>query len=493
MANPPDHRTTRAAPFDLRAAARKSMLENGFIPDPTPAAVEQTKALPPAPGAGPGLRDLTALLWSSIDNQESRDLDQIEVAERLPSGNVRLRVGIADVDSLVARGTPIDQLASANTASIYTGAVIFPMLPEVLSCDRTSLNHQELRRAIVVEMDVAPDGSIGATDVYGAMVVNRGKLAYDEIGDWLEGKTPLPARVAAVPGLEEQLRLQDEVGLWLHRLRHARGALELETIEAQPVAVDGQVVELKLTRKSRSREIIEDFMIAANGTMARFLDARGRSSIRRVVRTPARWPRIVELAGTFGVQLPAVASPKPLSDFLEERRKTDPAHFADVSLAVVKLLGPGEYELDPEGKHPEGHFGLAVQDYTHSTAPNRRFADLVTQRLLKAALAGAPQPYTNDELAAIARRCTERDTAARKVERTMRKIAAALLLQPRLGEVFDAIVTGVTDHGTFVRLLDPPAEGRVVRGERGVDVGDQLRVKLVATEPSKGFIDFVRA
>jgi ribonuclease R len=479
--------------FDLAEGARLVMIEAGFDPELPAAARDEAARLRPAPPEGDGVRDLRALLWSSIDNDDSRDLDQIEVAERLPQGHVRLRVGIADVDALVHRGSAIDEHAAHNTCTVYTGARIFPMLPESLSTDHTSLGEAVDRLAIVVEMDVSPEGVVTRSDVYRAAVRNHAKLAYDGVGAWLEGTGRAPAKVAANAALQEQLHVQDAAAQSLKKLRHERGALDLETIEARAVVRDGDVKGIELTKKSRARDLIEDFMIAANGAMARFLDAHGVASIRRVVKAPERWQRIVTLAHATGDVLPAEPSSRALSEFLDRRKKAAPDTFADLSLSVVKLMGPGEYALERPGEAHDGHFGLAVVDYTHSTAPNRRFADLVTQRLVKAALARAQCPYTDDELAGVAGRCTQKENDARKVERTTRKQAAALFLSDRIGQEFEAIVTGASDKGTFVRLLAPPAEGRVVSGEAGLDVGDHVRVKLLATEPRKGFIDFARA
>jgi VacB/RNase II family 3'-5' exoribonuclease len=477
--------------FDLAEGARQVMMTAGFLPEmPAPALAEAAKLRAASP-EGPDVRDLRALPWSSIDNDDSRDLDQIEVAEALPGGHVRVRVGIADVDALVHKGSALDAYAAQNTCTVYTGARIFPMLPESLSTDRTSLGDGDERLAVVVEMDVDPEGKVVKADVYRASVKNHAKLAYDGVGAWLEGKGPAPAKVHASAVIQEQLHLQDGAAQGLKKLRYERGALDLETIEARAVVKDGAVVGLELTRASRARSLIEDFMIAANGAIARFLDARGMASIRRVVKAPERWQRIVALAAQTGDVLPAQPSSRALSAYLEHRKQAAPDTFADLSVSVVKLMGPGEYALERPGEPHDGHFGLAVTDYTHSTAPNRRFADLVTQRLIKAALAGAQCPYSDDELAAIAARCTQKENDARKVERTTRKQAAALFLSDRIGQKFDAIVTGAAEKGTFVRLLDPPAEGRIVQGEQGLDVGDHVRVRLVATEPSRGFIDFV--
>jgi exoribonuclease-2 len=475
--------------IDMVAVARRVLQENGFEPDFPPGLEASIPAVPPDEPA----RDLTNLPWSSIDNSDSRDLDQIEVADLIAGGSIRVRVGIADVDALAARSSPVDLHAYANTCSLYTGVHIFPMLPEVLSTDRTSLLEDgRTRLAVITDFVVRADGSIadGDTQIYIARVLNKAKLVYEDIGAWLEGAGAAPH---GGPEIADQLRLQDEVAGRLRALRHLHGALDVETIEARPVVKNGEIVDLEVAHKNRAKQLIEDLMIAANTATAKFLEARGHSSIRRVVPRPKRWDRIVELAASYGATLPAEPSSVALAGFLAARRQADPKRFADVSLAVVKLLGPGEYVLQRASDADIGHFGLAVDDYAHSTAPNRRYPDLVTQRLLKQCQAQRGQAYTDDELATIAAHCTERENAARKVERTMRKVAAARLLSTHIGQVFDAIVTGVGDHGTFVRLLRPPAEGRVVRGERGMDVGDQVKVRLVDTAPEKGFIDFARA
>jgi exoribonuclease-2 len=480
-----------AAPADVvRAAAHRAMLENGFVPDVPDAVRAEVERASPAPDGAAGVRDLRHLPWSSIDNDSSRDLDQLEVAEPLAGGDVRLRVAVADVDLMVRRGSSTDAFAAVNATSVYTGVETFPMLPERLSTDLTSLGENAERQAVVIELVVAAGGDVRSGDVYVARVANRAKLAYDDVGAWLEGKGTLPP--SATPEVQEQLRLQDTLARSLRAVRERAGALDFDTIEARSVVCPDGTVDVELTRKSRANELIEDFMIAANVTMARFLDERGSPSIRRVVRKPERWRRIVDLAAGLGAALPEEPDSRVLEGFLAERRRRDPDHFADLSLAVVKLIGPGEYVLHVPGiaGGDDGHFGLAAHDYTHATAPNRRFADLVTQRLLKAVLAGAPPPYANNELATIAAHCTEREDAARKVERQVRKVAAAVALGAAAGRTFDAIVTGTNDRGTFVRLIDPPVEGRVVRGEAGLDVGDRVRVSLLSTDPGRGFIDF---
>jgi exoribonuclease-2 len=475
--------------FDLPAAARRILLAAQFEPDIDAAAHKQLDALTaPAPTPA-GVRDLRQLPWSSIDNTESRDLDQVEVAEALPDGSIKMIVGIADVDSLVPKGSPLDQHALANCTSVYTGIDVFPMLPEKLSTDLTSLNENADRLAIAIETVVDRNGDVASFDVYRAMVHNYAKLAYDSVGEWLGGGN-VPDKVNGNAALSNQLKLQRDAAQRLKAERLRNGALELETIEATPVTKDGRIVDLAVVHKNQARDLIEDFMIASNVAIAKFLEARGRSGIRRVVREPERWGRIVELAKRYGTTLPDAPDSLALANFLAERRAADPERFPDLSLSIVKLMGPGIYALDLPGKDPGGHFGLATHDYSHATAPNRRYADLVTQRLVKAALADQPAPYSNEELASVAARCTEREDAENKVERTIRKTAAALLLRDRIGETFDAIVTGANDKGTFVRTIRPPAEGMVVRQHEGFDVGDRVRVKLVGADPNRGFIDF---
>jgi ribonuclease R len=475
--------------ISLERIALRAMVDNGFQPEPPPAVARELNAAPgPAPA---GIRDLRRLLWSSIDNVTSKDLDQIEVAEAMSDGAIRLRIGIADVDALVAKGSAVDAHAGENSTSVYTGVSVFPMLPDVLSTDRTSLVEGGERPVVVTEMEIARDGTVRRSEIYRALAVNHAKLDYESVGAWLEGRGPQPDKVAADDALEEQIWLQDRAAGLLKRRREQAGALDLDTVAVTPVAKDGVVESLRVARKNRARDLIEDFMIAANGAVARFLAAAGRSGIRRVVREPKRWDRIVEIAASYGIQLPATPETKALSRFLAARRAADPLRFPDLSLSVVKLLGPGEYVLDRPGPADDvGHFGLSAPDYTHATAPNRRYADLVTQRLIKAAIAGAPTPYSDAELDTIARHCTERENAANKVERMARKAAAALLLEKRVGATFDAIVTGVKRDATYVRLLSPPAEGRVVRGEGGMDVGERVRVRLVRTDAERGHIDF---
>jgi exoribonuclease-2 len=479
-------------PFDINARARQAMLEAGFQPDFPPEVVREAQAQKPAMVSGTAARDLRSLLWSSIDNDSSRDLDQVEYVEKLPDGTMRLLVGIADVDASVAKGSATDLHAAAEATSVYTGVTIFPMLPGELSMDRTSLLDEQDRRSMVIELQVLDSGEVTGHDVYPAWLRNRAKLAYSSTGAWLEGRGPIPSAVAAVPGMEAQLRLQQEASERLQVIRKQHGSLTFGSVETTPVLQNGEVTELAVSPHTMADDIIENFMVAANVAMAQFLKGKGSLSIRRVVKIPKRWDGIQVIAAKFGVKLPAVPDPQALSGFLDQRKTADPAHFQDLSLSVVKLLGPGEYIVEPPGAEQEGHFGLGEHDYTHSTAPNRRYADLVTQRLLKATTASAAGPYSETELSTIAARCTEREDAARKVERLMRKVAAASLLNRRIGEVFDGIITGASPKGTYVRLLKFPAEGMVVQGAQGVDVGDTVRVRLASVDVAKGFIDFER-
>ncbi len=482
-------------PFDLQAAARQSMMDHGFSPDFPADAQQQASQLtakPLNPDSGDGLKDLRNLLWSSIDNDTSRDLDQIEWAERLSDGTTRVLIGIADVDAYVPKGSPIDRYAAHETTTVYTGVRNFSMLPEVLSTGLTSLLEGEDRRSMVIEFVVDKDGHVSAIQFYPALVHNRAQLAYNSVGAWLEGRAEAPPKVAASADLQAQLKLQDEVAQILRSARYRHGALNIETIETRPVLLKDQVVDIATQQKNRATQLIEDFMIAANAVVARTLEQDKITSIRRIVKTPKRWDRIVELAAQMGTKLPAEADSAALNNFLTQQHTADPEHFPDLSLAVVKLMGPGEYAIERPGDTSQGHFGLAVQDYTHSTAPNRRFADLVTQRLIKAAIAHQASPYSDDELSGVAQACTLQEDGARKVEREMQKRIAAVAMAHRIGENFEAIVTGVNQHGSFVRVLHPHMEGMLVQGQQGVDVGDKINVSLVRTDPRQGYIDFAR-
>jgi len=477
----------------LQRIAHMAMIQRGLLPDFSPGAMSELARIQgPANSDGGPVRDVRNLLWASIDNDDSRDLDQLTAAQPLSDAKTRILVAVADVDSIVKDGSAINDHAQHNTTSVYTAAEIFPMLPERLSTDLTSLSFAEDRLAIVVDMVIAADGSLQDSSVYRALVRNHAKLAYDSVAAWLDDRAPMPEAVAAVPGLDENLRLQDKVAHAMREFRHVHGALSLQTIEARPIFDGDQISSLHVLERNRAKDIIEDFMIAANGVIARYLSAAGFPCIRRVVRTPKRLDRIVEIAAQYGTRLPGNPDSRALETFLTEQRAADPMRFPDLSLSIIKLMGPGEYIAECSGDSAPGHFGLAVKDYTHSTAPNRRFTDLITQRLLKAALTGKPSPYKDDELDLLARHCTEEEDAANKVERQVAKSAAALLLESRIGEHFDAIVTGVNHAGTWVRILDPPVEGMLARGGNGIDVGDRIPVKLLEVDVERGHIDFGR-
>lgn len=485
------------AQFDLVKAAQAVMIERGFQPEfpaGTDAQLTEIQAHPELPAVS-GAQDLRGLLWSSIDNDTSKDLDQIEWAEALPDGRIRVLVGVADVDARVVKDTVIDGHARSETTSVYTGVKVFPMLPTALSEDITSLNENEDRVAIVIEACVDAAGTASDGKAFRALVRNKAQLAYSGVGAWLESRGPAPAKVAANAELAAQLKLQDAAAQRMVGSRFQHGALDLETIETRPVMMADEAVGIARLDRNRATSLIEEFMVAANGVIAKTFGDAGLASIRRIVRTPKRWDRIVELAAGIGTTLPTDPDSKALNDFLLAQRQKDPDHFPDLSLTVVKLLGPGEYVLVKPGEPSPGHFGLAVQDYTHSTAPNRRFADVVTQRLLKAWLAKEQPAYSENDLNTIAQRCTQREDAARKVERDMQKRIAAVVLRPRIGQTFQAIVTGVNNYGTFVRALDPHVEGMLINAgkpgtRKGLDVGDRVAVKLVSTDPERGFIDF---
>jgi VacB/RNase II family 3'-5' exoribonuclease len=477
----------------LQSIARLAMLERGLLPDfSTEALVElaRLQIYGETADGGPGVRDMRNLPWASIDNDDSRDLDQLTVAEAMCSDKIKILVAIADVDQFIKKGSAIDEHACHNTTSVYTAAEIFPMLPEKVSTDLTSLNFNEDRFSIVIEMVIGDDGSLEESNIYRALVHNHAKLAYNSIAAWLDGIETAPEAVSSVTGLDENLRLQDKAAKNMKKLRHVQGALILETIEANPVFDGDQIRALEIEEKNRAKEIIEDFMIAANGVTARYLSANKFPSIRRVVRIPKRWDRIVEIAAEHKFRLPEIPDSKALEEFLVGEKAAHPIRFSDLSLAVVKLLGSGEYIAElPEGNAPS-HFGLAVKDYGHSTAPNRRYPDLLTQRLLKAALEEKSTPYSKDELDILAIHCTEAEDAATKVERQVEKSAAALLLESRIGERFDSIVTGASEKGTWVRLLNIPVEGKLVDGFEGLDVGERVRVQLIDTNVEQGYIDF---
>jgi VacB/RNase II family 3'-5' exoribonuclease len=477
----------------LKKIAHRVMIERGLIPDFPIQVLNQLKGIQgPAMRTDESVRDLRNLLWCSIDNDDSLDLDQLTVAEAKPDGSAKVLIAIADVDAIVKKQSAIDEYARQNTTSVYTVAETFPMLPEKLSNDLTSLNYKSDRLAIIIEMVFSEDGLLQSSDIYRAMVLNHAKLTYNSLAVWLEGNGPMPQLIGAVNGLEENLRLQDRLTQKLKALRHLQGALDLETIEVRPVFSGDELKDLEADNRNRAKDIIEDFMIAANGVTVRYLESKHFPSFGRVVRIPKRWDRIIELAAERGSTLPKEPDAKALEQFLVSAKAADPLSFPDLSLSVIKLLGQGEYVAQFQGGSVFGHFGLAVRDYAHSTAPNRRYPDLITQRLLKAAVMGNSLPYKNNELEELAKHCTKQEDEAKKVERQVTKSAAAILLESRIGEHFDAIVTGASDKGTWVRLMHPPIEGRLESGFEGMEVGHTLNVQLVRTDVERGFIDFIR-
>ena len=467
------------------------MIERGLLPDFSAQAIAELNGIHEnIPTAEEAIHDLRSFLWCSIDNDDSEDLDQLTVATEMPGGATKIFIAIADVDAFVKKSSALDDHAKHNTTSVYTAAQIFPMLPEKLSTDITSLNYEVDRLALIVEIIIAADGSLQSSNIYKAIVRNHAKLAYNSVAEWIEGSGPMPPAIGAVNGLAENILLQNKVAKKLKALRHLHGALNFETIEARPVFSEDEIKDLKTEKRNCAKDLIEDFMIAANGVTARYLATKKFPSIRRVVREPKRWDRIVELAGERNFILPKDPDSKALDQFLVEAKAIDPLRFPDLSLSVIKLLGPGEYAVELPGDNSVGHFGLAVKDYAHSTAPNRRYPDLITQRLLKAAISGSPIPYEQDELVLLAKECTVAENAVKKVERQVGKSAAAILLESRIGEKFDAIITGASNKGTWVRLLEPPVEGRLEGSFEGVDIGLRLRVQLIHTDVERGYIDF---
>ena len=476
----------------LTEKAHQAMLANGFEPEFADDVRDQVRQLQSAGGASEGVdaRDMRDWLWSSIDNETSRDLDQVEWAEQLPNGDIRVLVGIADVDAAVGKDSPIDKHAARNTVTVYTENKVFPMLPEELSTDLTSLNQDEDRSVIVADMTIKENGDVPESTFYRALVRNHAKLVYESVGAWLDGKGPIPDKVANTPGLPEQIELQQKAALRLQAYRATKGALQFESIESSAVVENGEVTGLKSVEPNSARKLIENFMVAANVEMAEFLEAHGSASLRRVVKTPKRWDGIVRIASEYGEQLPAEPDQPALAAFLDKRRVADPDHFPDLSLSIVKLIGSGEYVVERPGEDTGGHFGLAVRDYAHSTAPNRRYSDIVVQRLVKSVISGLPPAYSAEEIEVIAQHCNDQEKAARKVERKMRKIVAASVMKRHIGENFDAIVTGDTPAGVFARIIRPPVDGRIVQGEQRVRVGDKIGVRLLSANPENGFIDF---
>ncbi|MBC7474170.1 MAG: RNB domain-containing ribonuclease [Candidatus Sericytochromatia bacterium] len=475
----------------LRKIAHQAMVDKGLFPDFTPAVIsEMNKIKEAASENSPNIRDLRDLIWCSIDNDDSRDLDQLSVAVEMPTGEIRILIAIADVDALVKKDSEIDRHASHNTTSIYTPVQIFPMLPERLSTDLTSLNYNCDRLSIVIDMNIAEDGTIKDSEVYRALVHNHAKLAYNSVSAWLDGNSQIPEEISAVNKLDKNIKQQYLISQKLKAYRRKNGALDFETIKARPTFENGKVKDLEIEKSNSSKNMIEDFMIAANGVTARYLEAKNFPSLRRVVRTPKRWDRIAELAAKQNYKLPEQPDSKALELFLEVSKKNDPTHFPDISLSIIKLLGPGEYVVEIPNAQSLGHFGLAVKDYSHSTAPNRRYPDIITQRLLKAAMSGNSIPYNNQELEILAKHCTDSENLAKKVERQVEKSANISLLESKIGQKFDAIVTGSSNKGTWIRLIYPPIEGKLVNPSKNTDVGDKIHVQLIHTDVERGFIDF---
>ena len=475
----------------LEDIAQSAALKYGFNPFFDQAVERELKKIKaPLLNKKSKIKDLRDLLWSSIDNIDSLDLDQLEYCEMRPNQEIHVKIAIADVEHFVRKGDAIDRHASQNATSLYTGLHTFPMLPSELSYDLTSLLPDEDRLAIVVEYNVKKDGQIKHGAVYRAWVRNKAKLVYENVGQWLQEEDQTREYSWLTEELKPQLRLQHTVALRLKAWRQAQGMLEFESIEPKPVIVEGKIVDLIGRQSTEAHEIIEEFMVSANQTIINFLVSHDASTIQRIVRTPERWGRIVEIAAELDFKLPLDPNALALREFLADRYQKSPQTFADLSLAIIKLIGRGEYEMVPAGKKSQGHFGLATGYYTHSTAPNRRYVDLIIQRLVKAILQESPVPYTRRELIEYAAWCTERDGAAKKLERFMRKVAAAILLQNKAGQEFEGIITGALPKGLFVRLYHPPAEGMIVKGGQGLDVGEKVLVRVLSTDPLKGFIDF---
>jgi len=478
--------------IDLKAIAWQVMEKYGFEPQFPKSAIKEVEAIPLDPLLGnlKEVKDLRSLLWSSIDNSDSMDLDQLEYCEQGTNGDIHVKVAIADVDFFVRKGSPTDSHAAHNGTSVYLGVKIFPLLPDRLSKGISSLLPEQDRRAMVIEYIVLPTGVVRHGDIYRALVTNKAKLVYEHVGDWLEGAAPIPLMVREVPGLEEQLHLQTEASRRLRRHRMEQGALDLDTLEAEAVVDQNIVRGLVIQRQNAARRLIEEFMVAANETMVSKLETPGVPMIQRIVRIPRNWEGIVATAAKYKMTLPRDPDSKALARFLDQQKAVDPERFPDLSLTIVKLMGPGEYVAFIPGDAPIGHFALAVMDYTHSTAPNRRYVDIINQRLLKSVLDRNPVPYSAKELHDLSVWLTDREKASQKAERFMRKAAAAVLLRDKIGETFDGLVTGAAEKGTYVRIITPPVEGRIVQGERGLVVGQKVRVRLLKADPYNGFIDF---
>ena len=435
--------------------------------------------------------DLRSLLWCSIDNDDSQDLDQLTYGEKKDKNKHTLWIAIADVTELISKGSPVDIHAQTNTTSVYTPGKIFTMIPEKFSYNLTSLNENEDRVAMVVKIEINENGEIESSSIFQAIVHNYAKLTYNSIGDWLEGKISLPEKVKKIDGLEKVLKTQNEAAQILRKRRHELGSLTLHSSEARVKIKSEDQITIKISPHNLAHQLIEEFMIATNQCMVQHFNDAKIASLRRVVRVPKNWPRIVEVANSFGEQLPEQPNSKALDEFLVKRLKADPDTFPDLSLTIIKLLGRGEYIVENDKDKPVGHFGLAVSNYTHSTAPNRRFPDVITQRQYKAFLRKEKAPYSLEELYHLAKFCTQQEDAATKVERQVNKSAAALVLSPRIGENFKGIITGINDQGIWVRIFEPAVEGKIVKTFEKLHVGDKVTVELKYVNVKKGFIDFI--
>ncbi|UUX93834.1 RNB domain-containing ribonuclease [Methanoplanus endosymbiosus] len=477
---------------DLKAIARDAMKSYGFAPRFPDQVIRESENISGRifPDNVTEAADLRHLLWSSIDNFDSKDLDQIEFCEEKDGGIINVKVAIADVDCYVPKDSATDRYAAYNTTAVYTGVETFFMIPFKLCGNISSLLPGKDCQAVVAEYDILPDGDIEHVGVYRAVVSNKAKLIYEEVGNWIEKKGSIPDDVGSIPGLKDQILLQHKASLRLRKFRMQNGALDLETAEARPVMRGNDVSDIISMKQNEAHRIIEEFMVAANRTFAGFLMDAGVPMTHRVVKIPEKWDLICEVVAGYGVTLPDSPDSKALTEFLAGQRVSDPKTFPDLSLTIVKLLGHGEYVPYNPGDAPVGHFALAVPDYTHSTAPNRRYNDLIIQRIVKSVLDGKKVPYTPGELERLSVRMTDRDKASQKVERFMLKSAAAVLLSKSIGKVFDAIVTGASGRGTYVRIYDPPVEGRVMEGYEGLYVGRKVKVSLLMTDAYRGYIDF---